>query len=193
MIMAKTIYSIPNLLSLLRLALVPVLALTAAQGQASWFLVLLAVSLLSDMLDGYFARKLQQTSELGARLDSWADMLTYAAMILGIYLLWPIIFEQQKIFLLAATLSYILPVMLALSRFGSFPSYHTWGAKLAAVLLAPAFYLLILADNQLFFRTVIVFHAVVAIEEIAITFILKRPRTNVSSIITLLSGKSKTP
>ena len=148
--MAKTIYSIPNLLSLLRLALVPVLALTAAQGQASWFLVLLAVSLLSDMLDGYFARKLQQTSELGARLDSWADMLTYAAMILGIYLLWPIIFEQQKIFLLAATLSYILPVMLALSRFGSFPSYHTWGAKLAAVLLAPAFYLLILADNQLF-------------------------------------------
>ena len=89
--MAKTIYSIPNLLSLLRLALVPVLALTAAQGQASWFLVLLAVSLLSDMLDGYFARKLQQTSELGARLDSWADMLTYAAMILGIYLLWPII------------------------------------------------------------------------------------------------------
>jgi len=191
--MAKTIYSIPNLLSLLRLALVPVLALTAAQGQANWFLVLLAVSLLSDMLDGYFARKLQQTSELGARLDSWADMLTYAAMILGIYLLWPIIFEQQKIFLLAATLSYILPVMLALSRFGSFPSYHTWGAKLAAVLLAPAFYLLILADNQLFFRAVIVFHAVVAIEEIAITFILKRPRTNVSSIITLLSGKSKTP
>ena len=193
MTMAKTIYSIPNLLSLLRLALVPVLALTAAQGQANWFLVLLAVSLLSDMLDGYFARKLQQTSELGARLDSWADMLTYAAMILGIYLLWPIIFEQQKIFLLAATLSYILPVMLALSRFGSFPSYHTWGAKLAAVLLAPAFYLLILADNQLFFRAVIVFHAVVAIEEIAITFILKRPRTNVSSIITLLSGKSKTP
>ena len=191
MIMAKTIYSIPNLLSLLRLALVPVLALTAAQGQKDWFLILLAVSLLSDMLDGYFARKLQQTSELGARLDSWADMLTYAAMILGIYLLWPSIFEQQKIFLLAATLSYILPVMLALSRFGSFPSYHTWGAKLAAVLLAPAFYLLILADNQLFFRAVIIFHAVVAIEEIAITFILKRPRTNVSSIITLLSGKSK--
>jgi phosphatidylglycerophosphate synthase len=188
--MAKTIYSIPNLLSLLRLALVPVLVITASLGEASWFLALLAISLLSDMLDGYFARKLHQTSELGARLDSWADMLTYAAMILGLYLIWPTIFVEQKVYLVAATLSYILPVMLALSRFGSFPSYHTWGAKLAAVLIAPAFYLLILADNQLFFRAVIVFHVVVAIEEIAITFMLKRPRTNVSSIISLLSGRS---
>ena len=188
--MNKTIYSVPNLLSLLRLMLVPVLAITASLGMAELFLALLAISLLSDMLDGYFARKLDQTSELGARLDSWADMLTYAAMILGLYLIWPIVFVEQKIYIIVATLSYVLPVLLALSRFGSFPSYHTWGAKLAAVLIAPAFYLLVLTDNQLFFRAVIVFHALVALEEIGITFILKQPRTNVGSIISLLSGRS---
>jgi phosphatidylglycerophosphate synthase len=188
--MNKTIYSVPNLLSLLRLMLVPVLAITAGLGMAELFLALLAISLLSDMLDGYFARKLDQTSELGARLDSWADMLTYAAMILGLYLIWPIVFVEQKIYIIVATLSYVLPVLFALSRFGSFPSYHTWGAKLAAVLIAPAFYLLVLTDNQLFFRAVIVFHALVALEEIGITFILKQPRTNVGSIISLLSGRS---
>ena len=167
--MDKSIYSIPNLLSLLRIALVPVLALAAAFNQADLFLLLLAISLLSDLLDGYFARKLHQVTELGARLDSWADMATYAMMIIGLYLIWPSVFDQQFFFLMAATLSYILPVIIALFRFGSFPSYHTWGAKLAALLIAPAFYLLILNDQQLFFRLVIVFHVVVALEEIAIT------------------------
>jgi len=187
--MNNYMYSIPNLLSLLRLALVPVLIALAAAGQVDWFLALLAISLVSDVLDGYLARKLQQASELGARLDSWADMLTYAAMIFGLYLIWPLIFEEQAIYLFAATLSYILPVILALSRFGSFPSYHTWGAKLAAVLIAPAYYLLILSDNQLFFRAVIIFHVLVAVEEMAITLILKYPKTNVGSIIKLLEGR----
>jgi len=188
--MDNNIYSIPNLLSLLRLALVPVLVALAIAGQINWFLALLAISLTSDMLDGYLARKLRQTSELGARLDSWGDMLTYAAMILGLYLIWPSIFQDQAPYLFAAMLSYILPVALALNRFGSFPSYHTWGAKLAAVLIAPAYYLLILGGNEVFFRAVIIFHLLVAAEEIVITIILKHPRTNVGSVFKLLAGQS---
>lgn len=184
--MDKNIYSIPNLLSLLRLALVPVLIIAVCLKEINLFLLLLAISLLSDMLDGYFARKLQQVTEFGARLDSWADMATYAMMIIGIFYIWPVIFVEQLYFLIAATLSYVLPVVIALARFGSFPSYHTWGAKIAAVLIAPAFYLLVLADNQLFFRLVIVFHVIVAIEEIAITFLLKKSKTNVASILSIL-------
>jgi len=189
--MDKNIYSIPNLLSLLRLTLVPVLAIVATLNQAGLFLSLMAISLVSDMLDGYFARRLHQVTELGARLDSWADMGTYAMMILGLYMIWPSIFVEQVIYLIAATLSYVLPVVIALTRFGSFPSYHTWGAKLAAVFVAPAYYLLILYDNQIFFRMVIIFHVVVAVEEIAITFILKQPKTNVGSILTLLGTRAK--
>ena len=184
--MDKNIYSIPNLLSLLRLALVPVLIIAVCLKETNLFLLLLAISLLSDMLDGYFARKLQQVTEFGARLDSWADMATYAMMIIGIFYIWPVIFVEQLYFLIAATLSYVLPVIIALARFRSFPSYHTWGAKIAAVLIAPAFYLLVLADNQLFFRLVIVFHVIVAIEEIAITFLLKKSKTNVASILSIL-------
>ncbi len=184
----KNIYSIPNLLSLLRLALVPVLVVAACLNEGQLFLLLLGICLLSDMLDGYFARKLQQVTEFGARLDSWADMATYAMMILGLNLIWPTIFDQQFLYLVAATLSYVLPVVVALVRFSSFPSYHTWGAKLAAVLIAPAFYLLVLYDEQTFFRLVIVFHVLVAMEEIAITMLLKKPKTNVASILTILSS-----
>jgi CDP-diacylglycerol--glycerol-3-phosphate 3-phosphatidyltransferase len=184
----KNIYSIPNLLSLLRLALVPVLVVAACLNEDQLFLLLLGICLLSDMLDGYFARKLQQVTEFGARLDSWADMATYAMMILGLNLIWPTIFDQQFLYLVAATLSYVLPVVVALVRFSSFPSYHTWGAKLAAVLIAPAFYLLVLYDEQTFFRLVIIFHVLVAMEEIAITMMLKKPKTNVASILTILSS-----
>jgi CDP-diacylglycerol--glycerol-3-phosphate 3-phosphatidyltransferase len=184
----KNIYSIPNLLSLLRLALVPVLVVAACLNEDQLFLLLLGICLLSDMLDGYFARKLQQVTEFGARLDSWADMATYAMMILGLNLIWPTIFNQQFLYLVAATLSYVLPVVVALVRFSSFPSYHTWGAKLAAVLIAPAFYLLVLYDEQTFFRLVIIFHVLVAMEEIAITMMLKKPKTNVASILTILSS-----
>ena len=190
----SNLYSIPNILSLLRLALVPVLVGLASAQRGDIFLVLLAVSLLSDVLDGYLARKLGLVSELGAKLDSWGDILTYAAMILGLHLIWPDIFDKQAEFLFAAMMSFILPTLLAFRKFGAYPSYHTWGAKLAAVLMAPAYYVLILADADSFFRVVILFHLLVAAEEMAITFILNRPRSNVGSVFYLgsdLSGRRK--
>ena len=78
----KKIYSIPNILSLLRLALVPVLAVSACLNEDKLFLLLLGISLLSDMLDGYFARKLGQTTAFGAFLDPVADKLIVAAALL---------------------------------------------------------------------------------------------------------------
>ena len=190
----SNLYSIPNILSLLRLALVPVLVGLASAQRGDIFLVVLAVSLLSDVLDGYLARKLGLVSELGAKLDSWGDILTYAAMILGLHLIWPDIFDKQAEFLFAAMMSFILPTLLAFRKFGAYPSFHTWGAKLAAVLMAPAYYVLILADADSFFRVVILFHLLVAAEEMAITFILNRPRSNVGSVFYLgsdLSGRRK--
>ena len=190
----SNLYSIPNILSLLRLALVPVLVGLASAQRGDIFLVVLAASLLSDVLDGYLARKLGLVSELGAKLDSWGDILTYAAMILGLHLIWPDIFDKQAEFLFAAMMSFILPTLLAFRKFGAYPSYHTWGAKLAAVLMAPAYYVLILADADSFFRVVILFHLLVAAEEMAITFILNRPRSNVGSVFYLgsdLSGRRK--
>lgn len=191
---SANLYSIPNILSLLRLALVPVLVALATAQRGDIFLLVLAVSLISDVLDGYLARKLNLASELGAKLDSWGDILTYAAMILGLHLIWPSIFERQAEYLFAAMMSFILPTLLAFRKFGAYPSYHTWGAKLAAVLMAPAYYVLILTDADSFFRVVILFHVLVALEEMAITYILNQPRSNVGSVFYLrsdLSGRRK--
>jgi CDP-diacylglycerol--glycerol-3-phosphate 3-phosphatidyltransferase len=179
------ICSIPNLLSMTRLVLVPVLISLALAANAQAFLMVLAVSLLSDAFDGYLARKLHQTTEFGAKLDSWGDVMTYGAMIFGLYWIWPTLFAEQLWFLVAATLSFVVPVAHALIKFGEYPSYHTLGAKTAAVLMAPAFYSLTLLGWDLFFQAVIIFHIVVAFEEMAITSVLSRPRSNVISILSI--------
>lgn len=180
-----SLYSIPNLLSLSRLLLVPVLIALAFWRQSDMFLGVLAVSLLTDAFDGYLARKLQQTTSLGARLDSWGDVLTYAAMILGLYWIWPDIFFSQAAYLMVVILSYLVPVALAFRKFGVYPSYHTWAAKAAAVLMAPAFYLLTLTGSDTLFRMVILFHVLVAFEAMTITAILDKPRSNVRSMFLL--------
>ena len=179
------VYTIPNLLSLLRLLLVPVLVVLCFVGQGKAFLAVLAISLLTDAVDGYLARKLNQTSEFGAKLDSWGDVLTYACMVMGLYFLWPATFDQQAVFLLVAIISSLVPVALAMRKFGVYPSYHTWGAKTAAVLMAPAFYLLTLFGSDILFRLVILFHVLVAFEEMAITAMLEQPRSNVRSFFVL--------
>ena len=184
--MSTKLLSIANILSFLRLGLVPVLVWLAASGEDVLFLWVLGISLISDALDGYLARKLNQASELGAKLDSWGDALTYAAMILGLYLLWPRIFSDQSAFLLMAVLSFLVPLAVSAVKFGEYPSYHTFGAKIAALLIAPAYYLLIIIDADVWFRVVILLYLLVAIVEIIITYLLRHSRTNISSAWTLI-------
>ena len=74
-----SMFHLPNLLSVVRLLLVPVLLSLAWHGHPRFFLCGLIASLASDAADGFLARRFNQTSELDAKLDSWADFITYLA------------------------------------------------------------------------------------------------------------------
>ncbi|MBW2327077.1 MAG: CDP-alcohol phosphatidyltransferase family protein, partial [Deltaproteobacteria bacterium] len=75
--MTTKLVSIPNLLSGFRLFAAPFLLYLAWMGHPNLFLVLLALSLLSDSIDGFVARRLNEVSELGTKLDSWGDLAIY--------------------------------------------------------------------------------------------------------------------
>ncbi|MEH6637900.1 MAG: CDP-alcohol phosphatidyltransferase family protein [Porticoccaceae bacterium] len=180
--MSARIINIPNSLSMARLALVPVLLYCADKGLQAPFLYLLAASLSTDYFDGYLARKLNQVTPLGAKLDSWGDFFTYGAMVFGLMWLWPEIYQQESWFLYLAVFFYLIPTVTSLLKFGEFPNYHTWAAKISAVLMAPAYYLLVLYDMSLLFRIVVLFHIWVAIEELIITFMLNRKYYNVPTL-----------
>jgi cardiolipin synthase (CMP-forming) len=65
--------NIPNFLTLLRIVLVPVIVILLMDGSFCVALVLLAVSGVTDVLDGFLARVLHQQTVLGAYLDPIAD------------------------------------------------------------------------------------------------------------------------
>ncbi len=70
--------NLPNLLTLLRIVLVPVFALAyLAPGGAlyRWAAILFALAAFTDWLDGYLARRLGQTTDFGTFLDPVADKL----------------------------------------------------------------------------------------------------------------------
>ena len=68
--------TIPNLLSVIRIALIPVFGVLYYNGNILWAVVVLFVSGLTDFFDGKIARKFNQISALGKVLDPVADKLT---------------------------------------------------------------------------------------------------------------------
>ncbi|WP_370289193.1 CDP-alcohol phosphatidyltransferase family protein [Nocardioides sp.] len=81
------ILTIPNVLSASRLLGVPLFLWLVLGPEADlWALVVLMVSGVTDYLDGWLARRLGQTSELGRLLDPVADRLYILAVVLGLAL-----------------------------------------------------------------------------------------------------------
>ncbi len=76
-------WTVPNLLTYLRLLAVPVFVLLHLGGRPGWALVVFLAAALTDSLDGLLARVLNQRTKLGAFLDPLADkVLTGAALIM---------------------------------------------------------------------------------------------------------------
>lgn len=76
-----TQFNIPNLITLLRILLVPVLVWAIAAGEMLAAFILFVVAGISDAVDGFLAKRFGMTSEIGAYLDPLADK----ALIVSIY------------------------------------------------------------------------------------------------------------
>ena len=90
------ILTVPNILSLVRLGLIPVfLWLYCIKGSYIWAVVILAFSGLSDILDGWIARRFDMISDFGKILDPAADKLTQMALIVCLVMrydqIWPLL------------------------------------------------------------------------------------------------------
>jgi cardiolipin synthase len=68
-------FTLPNLLSLVRMGLVPVFVVSVLAGRPGRALAVVAIAGITDLLDGFIARFWKQQSPLGAYLDPAADKL----------------------------------------------------------------------------------------------------------------------
>ena len=140
------VWTLPNLLSMLRLAGVPLfLWLVLGPEEDLLALGVLMLSGITDFLDGYLARRLQQTSVLGEVLDPVADRLYILAVVLGLALRdiipwWAAVSRPLRDLLL-----WILVPLLRTRGYSALP-VHFLG-KAATFNLLYAFPLLLLGDG----------------------------------------------
>ncbi|MDX8410196.1 MAG: CDP-alcohol phosphatidyltransferase family protein [Mariprofundales bacterium] len=82
---SKHLLSIPNILTLSRIVLTPLMVFALLRHEAIWALLLLVVAGLTDMLDGAIARFFNQRTVVGAYLDPLADKLLLISGIVALY------------------------------------------------------------------------------------------------------------
>ena len=182
--------NIPNSLSLFRIVAAPFLLLTGWLQMPTLFFILFGLMLLSDVLDGIIARMLDQTSELGARLDSYGDILTYLSTPLAVWWLWPDVIKEELYYIIAAIIIYILPAIFTLIKFGKLASYHTWVTKISAVLMSAGVVMLLGFEHNLLFHLAIYFLVIEMVENIVITIILPKQKSDIHSIWHALKERS---
>lgn len=69
------VLTLPNILTFLRMALIPVFAILLVYGREGWALFVFTIAGVSDGIDGFLARRFKQESELGTIIDPIADKL----------------------------------------------------------------------------------------------------------------------
>jgi cardiolipin synthase len=72
---SNRLLTLPNILSIFRILLVPVFLMMVTQGKAFGALAVFLLAGLTDLLDGFTARQLHQKTKIGALLDPAADKL----------------------------------------------------------------------------------------------------------------------
>src|SRR5688572_33342620 len=72
---SSKVLTIPNILTFLRMGLIPVFAILLVYNREGWALIVFTIAGVSDGIDGFIARRMKQESELGTIIDPIADKL----------------------------------------------------------------------------------------------------------------------
>ncbi len=121
---SSRILTAPNVLSFIRLAMVPVFLVLILRGQDGLALLVLVISSLTDYLDGFIARTFRQISRLGQLLDPAADRLFIFAALIGLAVRGVIPWWLVIVIVARDATLLILGVVLANHGYGPLPVHH---------------------------------------------------------------------
>lgn len=167
----KEYITIPNILSVSRIILLPILFIFISLRMYLTFTVSYAILGMTDMFDGMIARKFNMKSEIGKLLDSVADLFFFLSSAYFIHVLYTEYLNPNLtllfIFLGILFLSFIISYICC----GKIILMHTFLAKLCAVLV----YFLVISSyffNTTFFITFIICAYIVTFTEEILMFIM---------------------
>ena len=151
-----------------------------------WFLTVYTIAGLTDVLDGWLARRTGTASQFGARLDSAADLLFYGVLILRLF---PVLWKSFPVTIWYAVAAIVLVRLSAYAtayyKYHQFAALHTWLNKLtgAAVFLLP--YGLALSQATVFGFVACVLAFAASLEELLIHLCCKEYHANSKSVFAL--------
>jgi CDP-diacylglycerol--glycerol-3-phosphate 3-phosphatidyltransferase len=184
--------NIPNALSAARIGATPVLGYFAAAGAEHYFTWVLVPALLSDIADGFIARRFGLTSRLGALLDSIGDALLFFVALFGVLVFYPELLHAHVMAGLLLMGSWIVEIAAALIRYRRLSSFHTYLSKAAAYLLGISIGVLFLWGLPAALLYVAVTASVVAnLEELVLIWLLPQWRPNVRGLYWVLQERRR--
>ncbi len=123
---------IPNILTIIRFIFVPIIVISLALNNYLFALITFTISSLTDILDGYIARKYNAISDFGKLMDPLADKLTQLSVLLtlsikGVIPFWIIVILILKEIVLIVGAAFLYGKELVVSS--------KWYGKLTTVLM----------------------------------------------------------
>lgn len=182
--MRKISYYFVNAITIYRVISAPVLFFLIITRQVDLFRWLLALSFFTDAIDGWLARRFKVSSVTGARLDSLGDDLTVLAGAVGLFVFKHDFISQEYLWVAILLILLAIQVIAAFWRYRKMTSFHTWLAKIAAVLqgifLISAFFLP--EPSPALFYLAVAFTSLELLEEIVMVFLLPTWEADVKGI-----------
>lgn len=129
----KDVLTIPNLLSLLRLLMIPLFVWLYLNGYDGWTAAVLLLSGATDVVDGYIARHFDQVSDFGKAFDPVADKLTQTAMLLCLTTRHPVMLVPLILLILKEAFAAICGIIV-IRRAGEVNGAE-WHGKVSTMLL----------------------------------------------------------
>lgn len=143
----KNIFTIPNIISFIRLLLIPIFAILYFSEEISnnyfWCGLVFLISGISDVLDGIIARKCSMVSDLGKILDPIADKLTQVVIVLCLVIKYHILLPMFVV-LFFKELFTLFAAVHVLSNGGKPISARWWGKLSTFVIFLTIVYAILL-------------------------------------------------
>lgn len=161
-------FNLPNILSSLRVILLPILYVFALIGMHLEFLIAYIIIGSTDALDGFLARLLNQVTKLGKFLDTVADILFYFSTLFFITYFYPDRIIPNTWLIIVFMIIYLGAFIVSIVKTGKPMQIHTTHLRINATFV---YFLVILSyffDTTFVVTAILISFIIGYIEEIAI-------------------------
>ena len=171
--------AIPNCISFSRIIFSLILIFITPLSIA--FYAIYIICGFSDIMDGFIARKTVTTSILGAKLDSMADIIMTGVFLLVFY---PIVNPATKIviWIISIAIIRLASMVIAIKKYKTFASLHTYGNKITGLVLFIFPILLPFVHTTVLMYIICAVASISAIEELIIQLTSSQLQLNKQSI-----------